>query len=74
VLYPESDAVDAVRERLTQTYVTQPALFVIEHALAKLWMAWGIVPKAMTGHSLGEYVAAALSGWAWRLLRLSSRS
>ncbi len=62
VLYPAPDALDAARETLTQTYVTQPALFVIEHALARLWMAWGIVPKAMTGHSLGEYVAAALSG------------
>ena len=40
----------------------QPALFVIEYALARLWMSWGIMPAAMIGHSLGEYVAAALAG------------
>jgi phthiocerol/phenolphthiocerol synthesis type-I polyketide synthase E len=47
---------------LDQTEVTQPALFVIEYALAKLWMSWGIRPQAMIGHSIGEYVAACLAG------------
>jgi acyl transferase domain-containing protein/thioesterase domain-containing protein/ubiquinone/menaquinone biosynthesis C-methylase UbiE/acyl carrier protein len=47
---------------LTQTAMTQPALFVIEYALAQLWMSWGVQPKAMIGHSLGEYVAACLAG------------
>jgi amino acid adenylation domain-containing protein len=47
---------------LEQTVHTQPALFVIEHALARLWMSWGIEPKAMIGHSIGEYVAACLAG------------
>ena len=36
-------------------------MFVIEYALAKLWMAWEIVPDAMIGHSIGEYVAACLA-------------
>ena len=45
-----------------QTRLTQPALFVIEYALAKLWMSWGIQPAAMIGHSVGEYVAACLAG------------
>ncbi len=48
--------------RLDQTQYAQPALFVVEYALAKLWMAWGIEPQAMIGHSIGEYVAACLSG------------
>ncbi|HXI70249.1 MAG TPA: condensation domain-containing protein, partial [Verrucomicrobiae bacterium] len=47
---------------LTQTAVTQPALFVIEYALARLWMSWGVRPEAMIGHSVGEYVAACLAG------------
>jgi acyl transferase domain-containing protein len=49
-------------ERLAETHFTQPALFVIEHSLARLWMEWGIRPKAMLGHSIGEYVAACLAG------------
>ena len=49
-------------ERLKQTVVTQPALFVIEYALAQQWISWGVTPAAMIGHSIGEYVAACLSG------------
>jgi acyl transferase domain-containing protein len=49
-------------ERLAQTRFTQPALFAVEYALARLWMAWGVVPQAMLGHSIGEYVAACLAG------------
>ena len=50
------------KQRAGQTRFTQPALFVIEYALARLWMSWGIKPAAMIGHSVGEYVAACLSG------------
>ncbi len=49
-------------ERLKQTAVAQPVLFVIEYALAQLFVHWGIRPSAMLGYSLGEYVAACLSG------------
>ncbi len=51
-----------VTARLKETAVTQPALFVIEYALARLWMRWGIKPSALIGHSVGEYVAACLAG------------
>ena len=61
-LYPAADQVEAASERLTQTFLTQPALFVIEYALAKLWIKWGVRPRAMIGHSIGEYVAACLAG------------
>jgi acyl transferase domain-containing protein/acyl carrier protein len=49
-------------DRFNQTRFTQPLLFVIEYALAKLFIEWGIRPKAMVGYSLGEYVAACLAG------------
>jgi phthiocerol/phenolphthiocerol synthesis type-I polyketide synthase E len=49
-------------EALTQTAVAQPALFAVEFALARWWMRHGVVPRAMAGHSLGEYVAATLAG------------
>ncbi len=62
VLYPEGGDVEAAAEQLKQTALTQPALFVIEYALAQLWRSWGVQPEAMIGHSIGEYVAATLAG------------
>jgi acyl transferase domain-containing protein len=47
---------------LTQTALTQPALFVVEYALAQVWLAREVRPQVMIGHSLGEYVAAVLAG------------
>ena len=61
LLYPavaDAAAADALRD----TRHAQPALFCTEYALARLWMAWGVVPEAMIGHSIGEYVAACLAG------------
>ena len=62
VLYPQPEQLAAVEQQLSQTALTQPALFVIEYALARLWMQWGIMPQSMIGHSIGEYVAACLAG------------
>ena len=62
VLYPTGKQIESAEHRLTQTAVTQPALFVTEYALAQLWLRWGVRPAAMIGHSLGEYVAACLAG------------
>ncbi|MCK5679976.1 amino acid adenylation domain-containing protein, partial [bacterium] len=46
----------------TSTQINQPALFVFEYALAKLWIKRGITPSCMIGHSIGEWVAATISG------------
>ena len=62
VLYPGERPSDEAAARLDQTAVAQPALFAVEYAAARLWMSWGIHPRAMIGHSIGEYVAACLSG------------
>lgn len=47
---------------IDQTRVTQPLIFALEYAMAKLLLSWGIKPYAMTGHSIGEYTAACLAG------------
>ncbi len=48
--------------KIHNTYYTQPALFSIEYAIAKLWLSWGIRPSGFIGHSIGEFVAAHLAG------------
>jgi acyl transferase domain-containing protein/acyl carrier protein len=61
-LFPTPDAAASDAGAINRTAAAQPALFVVEYALARLWMAWGVVPEAMIGHSIGEYVAACLAG------------
>jgi len=50
------------RHLIHNTEFTQPALFVTGYSLAQLWISWGIAPSALIGHSIGEYVAASVSG------------
>ena len=61
-LFPRADEHAAASEKLEQTSFTQPALFATEYAMARLLMSWGLVPAALIGHSVGEYVAACLAG------------
>ena len=61
-LFPGGDPDGAAARFLGETEVAQPALFVLEYALARLWVRWGLRPESMAGHSLGEYVAACLAG------------
>ncbi|WP_374015850.1 beta-ketoacyl synthase N-terminal-like domain-containing protein [Paenibacillus thiaminolyticus] len=62
LVYPQAGEEEHARELLNQTQWTQPAVFAIEYALAKLLISFGLQPSAMIGHSIGEYVAAVLSG------------
>ncbi len=62
ILYPSEEKIDEASKQLQQTAISQPALFVIEYALAKLWQSWGVQPVAAIGHSIGEYVAATEAG------------
>ena len=59
VLYPDNQSQNI---KLDETAYTQPALFVLEYALAQLWKSWGIEPDVVMGHSVGEYVAACIAG------------
>jgi [acyl-carrier-protein] S-malonyltransferase len=49
-------------EALTGTDVAQPALFAVSTALAEVAADCGLEPDFVTGHSLGEYTAAAAAG------------
>ncbi|MET0645392.1 MAG: beta-ketoacyl synthase N-terminal-like domain-containing protein [Pyrinomonadaceae bacterium] len=62
LIYRQEEPAGGGSSELDQTLFAQPALFVIEYALAQLWMRWGVRAEAMIGHSVGEYVAACLAG------------
>jgi len=53
---------DQAMRTLSETQWTQPALFVTEYATAMALQSYGVRPSLLAGHSVGEYVAACLSG------------
>jgi phthiocerol/phenolphthiocerol synthesis type-I polyketide synthase E len=53
---------DGTARNLERTDRTQPALFAVEYALAKLIETCGVRPAALAGHSIGEYVAGTIAG------------
>ncbi|MRV71991.1 alpha/beta fold hydrolase [Duganella sp. FT92W] len=64
LIYPELGAYTAAQAEalLSETKLTQPALFITQYALAQVLLDLGLRPAQMIGHSLGEYVAAAVAG------------
>ncbi|WP_425390979.1 amino acid adenylation domain-containing protein [Ekhidna sp.] len=59
ILFPEEHLTSY---HINQTQWSQITLFIIEFALAKLLKSLGVKADAYIGHSLGEFVAATLSG------------
>lgn len=53
---------DGAEEELKETKNTQPCLFAMELAAASVLLEKGIVPDVVAGFSLGEVVAATVSG------------
>lgn len=56
MIYSETD-----EEMIARTVYAQPLIFSINYALYKLWNSLGVKPEIVTGHSIGEYVAAVVS-------------
>lgn len=49
-------------DKINTPQYTQPLLFIVEYAFSDLLNSWGIKPDFLIGHSIGEYVAACISG------------
>lgn len=61
-LFPADTESVTAAQTLSSTVYTQPALFALEYAIARLFISFGIKPAACIGHSIGEYTAAAIAG------------
>jgi amino acid adenylation domain-containing protein len=61
VLFDDQGTDEETPHPIRSTTLAQPALFLIEYALAQRLMRFGVEPVALIGHSLGELVAAALA-------------
>lgn len=63
LLFATSDAdQDRAAQELQKPSLQLPAIYLVEVALARLWMSWGVHPQALLGHSLGENSAACIAG------------
>ncbi|MCP3144587.1 amino acid adenylation domain-containing protein [Pyxidicoccus sp. QH1ED-7-1] len=62
LLHADATPTPDIAGLLADTRVALPALFTVEHALARTWMDWGVKPYAVLGHGFGEYAAACIAG------------
>ncbi len=60
-IFPDSEN-DVPETEINQACIAQPLIFSVDYSIAKFLIQLGIKPKAMIGHSLGEYVAACIAG------------
>ncbi len=58
----QSDENESIDETLQNTRITQPAIYALSYSLAQVWLAAGIRPDRLIGHSIGEFVAATIAG------------
>ncbi|MDJ0647677.1 MAG: beta-ketoacyl synthase N-terminal-like domain-containing protein [Xenococcaceae cyanobacterium MO_188.B19] len=59
---PLLDVIYSNSNLINRTKYTQPVIFSVGYSLAQLWIAWGIKPDVLCGHSIGEYIAATIAG------------
>ena len=74
-LHPGEAERDEAARRFLRPSLQLPAILIVEVAVARLWMARGVTPTALVGHSMGENAAACIAGIidyrdAVRLVRL----
>ncbi len=62
VLHPAPGREAWAEAQLQRMDVSQPLMFIVQMALARLWDSWGVKPQSVIGHSSGEYAAACLAG------------
>jgi acyl transferase domain-containing protein/acyl carrier protein len=58
LLYPDGTETEQKPTALNDSIVAQPIIVALQYSLSQLWLARGIAPEAVLGHSLGEYAAA----------------
>ncbi|RFU11951.1 SDR family NAD(P)-dependent oxidoreductase [Rhodobacteraceae bacterium W635] len=59
---PAPDRAEEAETQLMRPSVQLPLVMIVEYALAQLWISWGVRPRALIGHSMGENTAACLAG------------
>jgi len=59
---PGPDQAEEAARQLMRPAIQLPLIMIVEYALAQLWISWGVRPRALIGHSMGENTAACLAG------------